>query len=75
MHSIWWENPAYIDFGQVLTTRKNPNLWVLVHATVTHLNTGPSGREIESVEVTDGNGKRRLVRARAVSWTIRAISS
>ena len=66
MHSIWWENPAYIDFGQVLTTRKNPNLWVLVHATVTHLNTGPSGQEIESVEVTDGNGKRRLVRARAV---------
>lgn len=63
--SIWWENPAYIDFGQVLTTRRSPNLWVLVRATVTHLNTDPSGRRIQSVEVADADGRRLTVRARA----------
>ena len=66
MRPTWWENPAYINFGRVLTERRNPNLWVLVHATVTHLNTGTSGRRIESVEVTDADGRRLTVRARAV---------
>lgn len=65
MRPTWWENPAYIDFGRVLTMRRNPNLWVLVRATVTHLNAGASGRKIESVEVTDANGRRVTVHARA----------
>jgi choline dehydrogenase-like flavoprotein len=65
MRSIWWENPGYIDFGQVLTTRRSANLWVLVRATVTHLNTDPYGRHVESVEVADANGRRLTVRARA----------
>ena len=66
MAPTWWEDPAYIDFGTVLTMRKHPNVWVLTRATVTHLNTASNGREIESVEVTDANGKRRTVHARAV---------
>ena len=66
MNSIWWENPAYIDFGQVITERRSPNLWVLVHATVTHLNTDPNGRRIESVEVADADGRRLTIHARAV---------
>ena len=66
IRSTWWENPAYINFGRVLTERRNPNLWVLVHATATHLNTDPSGGAIESVEVADADGRRFTVRARAV---------
>ena len=75
MTSTWWENPAYIDFGQVLTTRKHPNVWVLTRATVTHLNTTPNGREVESVEVTDADGKRRTVHARAVVLTAGGIEN
>ena len=66
MRPTWWENPAYINFGRVLTERRNPNLWVLVRATVTHLNTNTSGRQIETVEVADADGRRLTVRARAV---------
>jgi len=66
LRSTWWENPAYIDFGRVLTLRRSPNLWMLVRATVTHLNTDPSGRQIESIEVADADGRRLTVRARAV---------
>lgn len=66
LHSTWWEEPALTDFGRVLTARRNPNLWVLVRATVTQLNTDPSGRQVESVEVADANGRRLTVHARAV---------
>ena len=66
MRPTWWENPARIKFGRVLTERRNPNLWVLTRATVTHLDTDPSGRRIESVEVADANGRRLTIRARAV---------
>lgn len=66
MRTTWWENPAYINFGQVLTERRNPNLRVLLRATVTHLNTDPFGRQVQSVEVADANGRPFTVRARAV---------
>ncbi len=66
MRPTWWENPAYINFGQVLTERRNPNLWVLLHATVTHVDTDPTGRVVESVEVADADGRRFTVRARTV---------
>lgn len=66
LRSTWWENPTHIDFGRVLTARRNPNLWVLVRATATHLNIDPSGRQIESVEVADADGRRLTVRSRAV---------
>ena len=66
LRSTWWEEPGFTDFGRVLTARPSPNLWVLVRATVTHLNTDPSGQQIESVEVADADGRRLTVRARAV---------
>ncbi len=66
MRSTCWENPAVIDFGPVLTTRRNPNLWVLIRATVTHLNTNASGQAMQSVEVTDADGRRLTIEARAV---------
>ena len=47
-------------------TRRNPNLWVLVRATVTHLNSDDSGLAMQSVEVTDADGRRLTIRARAV---------
>ncbi len=66
MRSILWEDPPSIDFGRVLTSRRGANLSVFVRATVTHLNTVPSGRRIESLEVADASGRRLSVRARAV---------
>ncbi|MGI4792780.1 MAG: GMC oxidoreductase [Janthinobacterium lividum] len=66
MCSTCWENPAQIDFGPILTTRRNPNLWVLLRATVTHLNTDDSGRVVQSVEVMDADGRRLTIHARAV---------
>ena len=65
MHSLWWENPLAINFGEVLTTRRNPNLWVLVRATVTQVSTDPTGRQFDSIEVADADGRRLVVRARA----------
>lgn len=65
MRSTVWENPALIDFGRVLALRRNSNLRVLTRATVTHLDTDPSGRRLESVEVADASGRRLVVRARA----------
>jgi choline dehydrogenase-like flavoprotein len=66
LHPACWENAPATDFGQVLSTRRNPNLWVLVRATVTHLNTDESGRVIQSVELADSNGQRLNVKARVV---------
>jgi choline dehydrogenase-like flavoprotein len=66
MRSIWWEDPACIDFGRVLTLRRSANLRILVRATVTHLNTDPSGRQVRSVEVADASGRRLTVHAHTV---------
>ncbi|HYZ33245.1 MAG TPA: GMC family oxidoreductase [Crenalkalicoccus sp.] len=66
LRSAWWQLPTPVNFGQVLATRPSPNLWVLLRATVTQLNTDPYGRRIESVEVADANGRRLTVHARAV---------
>ncbi len=65
IHPIAWESPAQIDFGQVLTVRRSPNMSILVRATVTHLNTDPDGRRIKSLEVADASGRRLVVHARA----------
>ena len=66
LHDAYWSNPKIIDFGQVLRAQAQPNLRVLVHATVTQLNVNAAGRQIESVEITDLEGVRRMVRAPAV---------
>jgi choline dehydrogenase-like flavoprotein len=66
LHQACWETPPVMDFGQILSTRRHSNLRVLVQATVTHLNTDQSGRVIQSVEVTDGNGRRADIHAPVV---------
>lgn len=66
LRPAWWQLPEPVNFGRALTTRRSPNLWVLLRATVTQLNTDPLGRRIESVEVADADGRRSTVHARAV---------
>lgn len=66
IRSTWWENPAYLNFGRIVTERRSANLWVLLRATVTHLTTSPNGGRIESVEATDADGRRHTIQARAV---------
>ena len=66
LHSACWENPPHLDFGNILTAGRGRNLRVLVRATVTHVNTDPSGQHLEGVEVTDAEGRRLTVHARAV---------
>jgi choline dehydrogenase-like flavoprotein len=43
-----------------------PNIRVLVHATVVHLNTNAAGDHIDSVEISDPEGRRTIVTSRAV---------
>jgi choline dehydrogenase-like flavoprotein len=72
LRTVWYRfsrdgaNPTPIRFARLFLTHRNPNMRVLVHATVTHLNTGSSGAHLESVEIADPQGKRATVRARAV---------
>ena len=66
LHDAYWSNPKIINFGQILQAQAHPNLRVFVHATVTQLNVNASGRQIESVEATDLEGVRKLVRAPTV---------
>lgn len=71
----WWETAPVINFGHVIADRRGLNLWVLVRATATHLNTDPNGRRVESVEVADANGRRLTIRARAVVLCAGAIEN
>ena len=66
LRPLCWENPTHLHFGRALAASGNPDLHVLLRATVTHLNTDPTGRYIESVEVADAQTRRRTVHARAV---------
>jgi choline dehydrogenase-like flavoprotein len=62
----WQISRKPIRFGRLFLARPNANLRVLVHATVTHLNTGSSGEHLKSIEIADPEGRRAIVRARAV---------
>ena len=68
----WWQysqgaaKREPVRFGPDFLVRRSTNLRILVHATVTHLNTGASGAIVELVEIADPQGKRATVRARAV---------
>jgi len=59
-----WQETGSVRIGHRLRSSDNPDLRVLVNATVTHLTTDASGAHLESVEITDGF-KRAVVRARA----------
>jgi choline dehydrogenase-like flavoprotein len=67
----WWQYSRGIKrepvrFGPDFLARGSRKVRVLVHATVTQLNTDASGAVLESVEIADPEGKRATVRARAV---------
>src|SRR5262249_55068619 len=67
LRTVWWEeNPNPVRFGPLFLACRNPNLRVLLHATVTQLNMDASGHHLESVEVTTPQGKSTTVQARAV---------
>lgn len=60
-----WENPPVINFGRILTSQRRANVWVLINATVTQLDTDDSGHSISSLEVADLDGRRLEIKARA----------
>ena len=69
--STWWQYSGGnkrkpVRFGPDFLARGSTNLRVLVHATVTHLNTDASGAILELVEIADARGKRATVQPRAV---------
>lgn len=66
LQNVCWEDTAPVDTGQRLLSDSNPNLRVLVNATVTHLNTDPETGRLESVEVAATPESRASVTARAV---------
>lgn len=67
LRTVWWEeNPNPVRFGPLFLACRNPNLRVLLHATVTQLNMDASGHHLESVEITTPQGKSTTVQARAV---------
>jgi choline dehydrogenase-like flavoprotein len=55
-----------LRYGRLFRQRRHPNIRVLVHATVTHLNTNTVGNRIESVEIGHSDRQRATVTARAV---------
>jgi len=66
LRHVRWEDPAPVDSGRRLLGDANPNLRVLLHATVTHLNTDAATGRLESVEVAAAADCRATVTARAV---------
>jgi choline dehydrogenase-like flavoprotein len=56
----------YINFAQRLVDSKAPNVEVLLNATVTHINTTPSGAAVESVEIGTTVGDSRKLWAPTV---------
>jgi len=59
-----WQETGSVRLSHRLRSSDNPDLRVLVNATVAHLTTDASGEHLESLEITDGF-KRSIVRARA----------
>lgn len=66
LREVCWEDPAPVDTGRSLLADPHPNLRLLLHATVTHLNTDPETGRLESVEVSGAPEHRATVTARAV---------
>jgi nucleoside-diphosphate-sugar epimerase/choline dehydrogenase-like flavoprotein len=65
LHDACWEDTPPVQFGQRVLASKNANLRVLLHATVTHLNTDATGTRLESIEIASAPDKRTTVTARA----------
>jgi nucleoside-diphosphate-sugar epimerase/choline dehydrogenase-like flavoprotein len=70
LQPIWWNfgqdsAGGTVRFARLFRTHRLQNLRVLTHATVTHLNVDPAGRRVVSADVSDLDGKRGMVVARA----------
>jgi len=65
LQSGCWEDPPPVRIGPRFLANTNAKLRVIVHATVTHLTTDPSGAQLESVEIACDGETRTTVRARA----------
>jgi choline dehydrogenase-like flavoprotein len=66
LRTTLWEDPDPVRLGPLFQANQHRRLRILLHATVTHLNTNESGRRILSVEVSDPHGRRATVSARTV---------
>ncbi len=71
LRNVWWsfgrgEHGDTIRYAKLFRQRPKDKVRVIVHATVTHLNTNGAGNQIESVEVSYPDGHRTTVNARAV---------
>ncbi len=71
LEPVFWQfsnsprNPqTSIDFGRDLTFPKAPNINVLLHANVTHINTNAEATQFKSVEVSTLEGKKGLIQAK-----------
>ncbi len=54
-----------MHFGRDWVNSDAPNIEILLHSNVTHINLTPGGERVESVEVSTLDGKRSLVKAQA----------
>jgi choline dehydrogenase-like flavoprotein len=64
-----------VRFGKRLTSLHGTDLRIIVNATVTHINLNDVRTAVESVEVSDQNGERRLVSARCIVLCAGAIEN
>ena len=55
-----------VDFGKVLIDTELPNVEILLHANLTHINTNPDGTRFDSVDIASIGGARSRVKARSL---------
>jgi nucleoside-diphosphate-sugar epimerase/choline dehydrogenase-like flavoprotein len=66
LSTVCWQDIPPVNVSQLLSNRRNENLRVLLHATVTQINTDAAGRAVESVEVASAPDDRVTVTTAAV---------
>ena len=64
--NVCWEDPRPVDFGRLFLARQNPDLRILLNATLTHIDTDATGAHLRSLEIAGPDRRRTTVRARAV---------
>ncbi len=66
LRNVSWEDPRPVDFGRLFLARHDPDLRILLNATLTHIDTDATGMHLRSLEVAGPDRRRTTVRARAV---------
>lgn len=61
---VWWQDTIPLDSGAALFGDRSSEARVLLHATVTHLDTDPDARVVRSVEVACAPDHRARIRTR-----------